>query len=516
MKIIFTDLFKNECKIKFKIEENIIQQAITDPNAKNIVKLDDKEFIFLIKKLPELNNEYLLVCTRKEANKLMVDLAFRILPELVEEARTLEPIIILQQLAMKFGLTIRIGPQLNKFIFKESIPIESSIKTQSLVEIHNPEKHKFIQNILLKVDKKNKLAICALAFCIDVDKYMSWLIGKRFEDEVFIELAPQIRGQVVPQDLMASSGTLTFWMDSSQLGKITGYLFKVITNDYHFEVGFTKTDFYIIRNGQKLELSLKPYLRAGKINCYAIWRPNELSLLILDESFGKAISSGSDLDYEIAKRKKILKTPPTFPPNSLIIWARKKAIIPTTEYDSESHFYEEVISALLSIQDKVRIVGMFDAFWDTVYENRKIISRKPKKESSILPTIHGLLFDIAIAKNFQILPEFLVGGGRLDFLISGVLKTKEIVSVCVEFKHAHSSKLLKGLLKQLPKYMQVKGVNFGVYCVLFFKGPFFKKPEKYDLKDIKFHLDRKALKSGLKNIRILVFDLSYSIPPSRM
>jgi len=519
MRFIFTDLFKKECRDKFRITEDQVRQAIINPDEQQFANFDDLSLRFFIKRIPEHQGEhYLLVCTRLEGGNLLVDLAFRILPELVEEVKTPDPIILLQQLALKFGLTIRIGQQLNKFIFKESIPIKSSIESAKLVEILNPENHSFIQSMFIKIEQQGdmKVANCALAFCIDLDSYLSWLMGKKSMNDVFIDIAPQIRGHVTPPDLIEANGTLTFWIDSFQFGEKTGYLFKVVSPDYYLEVGFTKTNFYIARNDRKLEIPLEPYKQSGYVNCYALWQPTELSLLILDKSYDEAVSSGADAINEIEKRKKILRTPPTLPPNSLIDWARRKAIAPMITYDSLSHFYQEVVFALQSIPDKVATVGMYNAFWDITYEGSRIISRKPKREPDILPIIHGLLFDIATAKNFLVSPEHQIGGGRLDFLISGHLKTGEFANVCVEFKHAHSPDLKDGLLKQLPAYMRAKGCNFGLYCVMFFKGPYFMEPRKYDLRNIDLFLNGLASSAGLSNIRILIFDFSRPKPPSQL
>ena len=138
------------------------------------------------------------------------------------------------------------------------------------------------------------------------------------KNEVIIDIAPQIRGRVISRNLIEANGTITFWINSSQLIKKIGYLFKVASPDYHLEVGFTETSFYITRNDQRLEMPIEPYREAGDINCYAIWQQTELSLLILDKSYGEAISSGADNTDEMKKRKKILRTPSTIPPKSLI------------------------------------------------------------------------------------------------------------------------------------------------------------------------------------------------------
>ena len=519
MEIIFTELFKKECQNKFQITGGQAKQVITSPDKQEVAKFDDLDLRFFVKKMPEPEGEYyLLVCTCLEGGNLVVGLAFRILPELVEEVKTLEPIILLQQLALKFGLTIRVGQQLSKFIFRESISVKPSDKPVRLIEVLNPENHPFMQSMFIKIEQQGdvKIANCALAFCIDSDRYLSWLMGKKPVSDTIIDIAPQLRGHVTPRDLIEANGTLTFWINSTQLGEKMGYFFKVASPDYYQEIGFTRTSFYIARNDQRLEMSIEPYRQAGYVNCYAMWQPTELSLLILDKSYNKAISSSADAVAETERRKKILKTPPTLPPNSLITWARKETIAPTITYDSLSHFYQEVTFALQSIPDKVTTVSMYNAFWDIIYEGSRIVSRKPKREPDILPIIHSLLFDIATAKNFEVFPEYQIGGGRLDFLISGHLKTGQIANVCIEFKHAHNHDLKDGLLKQLPSYMRAKGCDYGIYCVMFFKGSYFTEPRKYDLRNIDLFLNGLASSAGLSNIRILIFDFSHPKPPSQL
>lgn len=518
-RIIFSELFKNECECKLQIIEDQVRQVIANPDETETVKFDDLELIFFIKKLPHLESEnFILVCSHLKDENLLVDLAFRILPELVDEIKTIQPIILLQELALKFGLTIRIGQQHNKFIFRESISLKSSQDLKKLIEIMNPYNHSFMQSIFIKINQKGniKIANCALAYCIDSDKYMAWLMGKKGSKDIIIDIAPQIRGYVTPFDLIEAKGTFTFWISSSQLGEKEGYFFKVNTLDYYLEAGFTKISFYIIRNDQKLEMPIDPFRQGVFANCYAMWQPTELSILILDSSYDEAIASGANSIDEIEKSKKILITPPIIPPNSLITWARKEEIVSTTIYDSLPHFYQEVTSALQSISDKIATVNMYNAFWDITYKGAKIESRKPKRETDIHPIIHGLIFDIALTKNFEISPEYQIRGGRLDFLISGHLKTGETANVCVEFKHAHSPDLEDGLLKQLPEYMRAKGCNFGLYCVLFFKGSYFTEPNKFELNSIDLYLNGLANSAGLSNIRNLIFNFAHPKPPSKL
>ena len=216
---------------------------------------------------------------------------------------------------------------------------------------------------------------------------------------------------------------------------------------------------------------------------------------------------GLDLSIaEVNNRTKALKTPPTLPPNSLINWARKELIVPVTLYDSASHFYQEVTFALQSIPDKAATANIYNVFWDITYKClQEIAPRKPKKEPDIVSIIHGLLCDVATAKNFEITPQYPLGEGELDFLISGRLKTGEVVNVCVEFKHAHSRKLRDGLLKQLPTYTKNRGCDFGIYCVTFFKGTYFEEPKKYTIETLNSYLDSLWGPAELSNIRILVY-----------
>jgi len=521
MNIIYTEMFKKECRDKFQITETRVQEAITRPNEQQVSKFDELELRFFVKRIPQAGGEYyLLVCTRWESGNLLVDLAFRILPELADEAKTLKPIILLQQLALKFGLTIRVGQQLNKFIFRELIPMELSNEPAKLVEVINPENHSFLQSMFIKIEQKGdtKIANCALAYCIDSTRYLSWFTGKEPVGGVIIDIAPQLRGHVTPRDLIEANGTLTFWTNYSQLGTgKVGYLFKVTAEKYYLEVGFAESSFYMTRNELKVKASISTQIPDGYVNCYAMWQPTKLSLLMLDKSYGEAVSSGADAITEIESRRKVLETPPTLPPNSLITWARREAIVPIATYDSLSHFYQEVTFALQSIPDKATTANIYNAFWDITYRGPfEIAPRKPKREPDIVSVIHALLFDVAIAKNFEVSPQYPLGGGKLDFLISGHLKTGETVNVCVEFKHAHSNKLENGLLKQLPKYMQTKGCDFGIYCVMFFKGKYLERPKKYDLGSLDFYLKDLAGSVGLSNIRILVFDLSYPKPPSQL
>jgi hypothetical protein len=126
-----------------------------------------------------------------------------------------------------------------------------------------------------------------------------------------------------------------------------------------------------------------------------------------------------------------------------------------------------------------------------------------------------MLSDIALVQNLEVSREYPTAGGQLDFLFTAPLRTGQIIPVCVEFKHAHSSDLLHGLLVQLPAYMQAKGSDFGIYCVTYFKGRDFGEPAEYDKHSLRMALELKRRSAGLDRISILIFDLARPEPPSK-
>jgi hypothetical protein len=339
-------------------------------------------------------------------------------------------------------------------------------------------------------------------------------------EDVRVDIAPQFRGHVTARALIEPKGTIEFRSNFSQVGgTCAGIVFRLISRDYILEVGFTSAHFYILRNDYRLEVPLNPvYEPTGDVRFFATWNLDRLSLVVLDESFDAAIRGlpQPERAEEVKKRRATLKTPPTIPPNDLLVWARQQAILPTGGYDSVETFNETVASSLEAIVDEILALGSSNPFWDISYDGPSISRRRPKREADIHPTIHSLLFYIAIAKKLEITPEYSIAGGRLDFLVSGPLVNGAIANVCIEFKHAHSDDLENGLLKQLPTYMRAKGCSFGIFCVLYFKGQYFEDPKGYDAHSLRINLEVLRRKAGLDNIRTLILDVGHQIPPSRL
>jgi len=190
MKIQFSDLFNNESKIKFNILCNEVIAAIKKPDKKEHLNLseiecsligsssteDFKPIFYLKQEMKKEGRPYLLIATREyQDGNIFVDFAFKIYPDFIDHVEDLEPTEILKELANKFGLIIRVGKQYSKFIFKEALPLQVGSDLTKIVSIENPQDHSCIQSLFVKVDKSKSRIFCALAFCIDSSRYITWL-----------------------------------------------------------------------------------------------------------------------------------------------------------------------------------------------------------------------------------------------------------------------------------------------------------------------------------------------------
>ena len=58
------------------------------------------------------------------------------------------------------------------------------------------------------------------------------------------------------------------------------------------------------------------------------------------------------------------------------------------------------------------------------------------------------MFDAAQLKNVQLLHECQAGGGKLDFLATGIIAPATNAKICIECKCAHSEDLYHGIEEQ--------------------------------------------------------------------
>lgn len=420
--LVFTDALRDVCMARFNIREADLRDAIEAPDKEQSHRIDDDLTLgFYTKRHRRSGTEaYLLVCTTKIEEQEFVHQAFWAFPDFTGGVSVLEPLILLQHLVGRFGLTLRIGNQLNKFIFSETITVPGPVNAAQIVEIINPEGTKCIQFFFFKVLEDGSLCHihCALAFCIDVEAYTRWLNGTRSIQGIDFQITPQLQGHVPFRSLIGAVGTFEFQSKYNQLG--AGILFRIKSANYCLEVGFTSTHFYISRNEDKLQRALQPvYMPSGHVHFFASWEPTMLRLIVLDEAYRAVLASGAKSEQAITDRTSILDTRPITPPFSLINAAREASLVPIQQYESKEEVHLHVASALDTIPDKVATTAAYSAFWDFVHEGPRLKSRTPKRETEIHLTIQLMLYDIALVQNLAVSREYPTAGGQFRFSVHG-------------------------------------------------------------------------------------------------
>ena len=174
MATVYTELFQKECEGRFGITRDAVRDAIAQPDKEQRLMTQGLTLILYNKQFA--GSDYLVVNTHVQGQDLMVDLAFRLKKELVDEAKTTLPFPLMQALALRFGLVVKVGERESKFIYNEVIPVPSRDIKQAMC-ISNPDNHPLVSSIWMRMLQNDlgHLAQCALVFCIDLQAYGEWL-----------------------------------------------------------------------------------------------------------------------------------------------------------------------------------------------------------------------------------------------------------------------------------------------------------------------------------------------------
>jgi hypothetical protein len=472
--------------------------------------------MFLKLEKKSFRETYILVIVQNDRLNRIVMLAYRILPELIHDENSLEPLNLLHQLAYYFGLPIRICNETRTFVVFETLNFLGELRSiDKAIMIINPDDHDCLLSSLQKVEMiSSSIEISfALTYCIDTLRYRDWLFGRQplLSHDVTFTFAPSLKGYATANDFIIPTGTLQFTLSNIDTEVVNlNLIFKLYGYGFDFEIGYTSDSIYMLRNGHRVDINFSSLsIVFNKRVCFASWGPTKLELDVIEK-----LRTNNELRTQTAN----IQTPPTLPPNSLIDWLRRESVTPIIFYKSNKHFYEVVISCLQEVATNIKSLNLHSAFWDIAHEGASRPARYPKDEVGVHPTIHGMLRAMEIAKNFKVIREYPIAGGNLDFLIIGTLTSGEQARICVEFKPAHSGKVFEGLFAQLPAYMDAEGADFGIYCLLWFKGLEFDQPALFETEgDLLVEIQRRRLlnKFGRK-IRVLVYDLSPQVPPSKL
>lgn len=193
-----------------------------------------------------------------------------------------------------------------------------------------------------------------------------------------ISITPSCKGYFIPSDLLQSMMSIRFWVDRTGFEK-GGLIFRAVAEDFTFSLEFNNSSVICTRNNTTNIITTDDLPRLNQwLMIAATWSLSSMSI---------SLFSGDNHKHSEVTTK------PIVPPPSLIRWARQQNLIPTTEYESEEALREKVYSCLASIQDKIDSYGAVNPFWDIQYKGNEIISRNPKKEPDIHPTLCCILSD---------------------------------------------------------------------------------------------------------------------------
>lgn len=170
---LFTDLFHKEYEQKFDISEEMVRQTLSSPTRRQKLLASGVEFSLYLKKM---NPDYLLVLSDVRGGDMTINAAYWLKPDLVGDVSPPDPLPLLQLLASRYGLTIRIGQEQGTFIHNALIPVDST-NARQIVKINNPENHSFQQNFWIRIipNQGGSLAQVALAYCLDTYEYLKWI-----------------------------------------------------------------------------------------------------------------------------------------------------------------------------------------------------------------------------------------------------------------------------------------------------------------------------------------------------
>ena len=176
MEIVFSDYYKELFTGSIHVAEKHSKEILENPYRKTVIENDKLKLCFLLSEL--INDKfYTLISTSEEKERIVVREVYKIKKEFLDEQDINDPYLILQKLIWEFGLTIRVGNQLSKFVYKEEILVANSTdQATDFLQFINPQNHSFLVGSFLKLinkDGQNFLS-CFLAYGIDMDKYRAW------------------------------------------------------------------------------------------------------------------------------------------------------------------------------------------------------------------------------------------------------------------------------------------------------------------------------------------------------
>ena len=170
MEVIFSEVYVKTCEEPLGLKREEVIQCLSSSDNLQKIKVDGLEISLYVKKFA---NYHLLVQSNIQGNKISVDDVLRLNIDFHPSVEAIQTLDVLRELVSKYGLTLQIGNQQEKFFYDELIPT-NEINPTKLVKVVNPHNHKLMSSFWFKIIQKDgqNYVHCALVYCIDIDAYM--------------------------------------------------------------------------------------------------------------------------------------------------------------------------------------------------------------------------------------------------------------------------------------------------------------------------------------------------------
>ncbi len=316
-----------------------------------------------------------------------------------------------------------------------------------------------------------------------------------------IRISSQVK-ELTAYSLLVSEGALFFPIFRSNLNAAFETFFLLSCHNYLFSLRLSIDRYEVKRCGGKIvggvEWKSSPH---GLMNIFSLgWNRSSVWFQV---GLGKRVSENG-LGHPV--------------PVALIDHARKQSYILKPEYNDHGDVYHEIIHFLNMKKDTLKKKSVVEGFWDREGKTKNLSSSSPKMERQYQSVIREMLHDIFLAKGIDLVSEYEVAGGNVDFLLSANTKEEGRVNICLEIKSAHHANLAHGLQTQLPAYMDGCDASAGIFLVVDFGENYKCSLPRNQLPDLAATDSVESiqwLRPKERTIEVVVFDVSRPIPPSK-
>jgi hypothetical protein len=170
-----------ECLEPFEIHESQALITANLPDDSDVVWQGDLALGIHVKRIPSSHPPYsLLVIEQVLHGERQLNFALKVFPDLCPDFANKAPLEILEAVANRFGIIVRVGRKQAMFFSGERIPALGPGDIEVFGEATERARLNRIPQIYCGVEEgPSPMANCALAFCLDVPKYKAWLRAHR-------------------------------------------------------------------------------------------------------------------------------------------------------------------------------------------------------------------------------------------------------------------------------------------------------------------------------------------------